>query len=45
VPKHGIWRIAIIKNAARHLYLQVPETTFDKDKAVFDAAVASYKVA
>ena len=44
VPKHGIWRIAVIKGAARHCYLQVPEATFAADKAIFDAAVASYKV-
>lgn len=42
--RHGIWRIAVINGSARHLYLQTWETTYAKDKAVFDAALASFKV-
>jgi serine/threonine protein kinase len=44
-PKHGIWRIAVINGKARHVYLQTLESTYQSDKAFFDAAVASYKVA
>ncbi len=43
-PRHGLWRIAIINGAARHLYLQTWETSFAEDKLVFDAALASFSV-
>lgn len=42
--RHGIWRIAVIGGKARHLYLQTWESTYAKDKAVFDAALASFQV-
>jgi serine/threonine protein kinase len=42
--RHGIWRIAVIAGKSRHLYLQTWETTYAKDKAVFDAALASFQV-
>jgi serine/threonine protein kinase len=42
--RHGIWRIAVIAGKSRHLYLNTWESTWDKDKAVFDAALASFTV-
>lgn len=43
--RHGLWRIAVIDGAARHVYLQTWEVNFAQDKAVFDAAVDSFAVA
>jgi eukaryotic-like serine/threonine-protein kinase len=42
--RHGIWRMAVVGGKMRHLYLQTWESTFLKDKAVFDAALASFQV-
>jgi hypothetical protein len=44
-PRHAIWRIAVINGKARHVYLSTWETSFAQDKAVFDTALASFRVA
>ncbi len=43
--RHGLWRIAVINGKSRHLYLSTWESNYLQDKAVFDAALASFQVA
>ncbi|HEX6684390.1 MAG TPA: serine/threonine-protein kinase [Candidatus Limnocylindrales bacterium] len=44
-PRHGIWRMVRIGDAMRHVYLLTWEANFAADKAAFDTAVQTFKVA
>ena len=44
-PRHAIWRIAVINGKACHVYLSTWENSFAQDKAVFEAALTSFRVA
>jgi hypothetical protein len=43
--RHGLWRVARIGDAMRHVYLLTWEANFAEDRAYFDTAVQSFRVA
>ena len=43
--RHGLWRVARIGDSMRHVYLLTWEANFAEDKAYFETAVQSFRLA
>jgi hypothetical protein len=41
--RHGLWRVAAVDGHLYEVYLSVPQSSFDKDKAVYQQAVKNYR--